>query len=240
MEKTLKTLKVFWYLGCNIKYNEPGTGDSELEFRIDCAESKFYELSKKFFNHKIAIKTRVKIFNALVRSRLTYSCQAWSLTKRQLDRISSAYTMMLRKMVKNGFKRREEGWNYVLKNEDLLRICKTESLETFISSQQRSYLAHLVREDDDRCSKNLVFNHDESKKRGPRATLTSIVLCHQSCSEEEEFCKLAIERKYWEHFGWHVMPNTYVNLIINGCSFMVLINIPEILWIANFLVFFCK
>ena len=104
--ENIENVKVFCYLGCNIKYNEPGTGDSELEFRIDCAESKFYQLSKKFFNHKIAIKTRVKIFNALVRSRLTYSCQAWSLTIRQLDRISSAYTMMLRKMVKNGFKRR--------------------------------------------------------------------------------------------------------------------------------------
>ena len=194
-EENIENVKVFCYLGCNIKYNEPGTGDSELEFRIDCAESKFYELSKKFFNHKIAIKTRVKIFNALVRSRLTYSCQAWSLNQRQLQRISSAYTMMLRKMVKNGFKRHEGTWNYVLRNEDLLRICKTESIETFISSQQRNYLAHLVREDDNRCSKKLLFNHDESKKRGPRTTLKTIVLRHESCSEKK-FCKLAIERKY--------------------------------------------
>ena len=138
---------------------------------------------------------RVKIFNALVRNRLTYSCQAWSLNQRQLQRISSAYTMMLRKMVKNGFKRHEGTWNYVLRNEDLLRICKTESIETFISSQQRNYLAHLVREDDNRCSKKLLFNHDESKKRGPRTTLKTIVLRHESCSEKK-FCKLAIERKY--------------------------------------------
>ena len=44
----IDNVEVFCYLGCNIKYNEPGVGDSELEFRKDCAESKFYELGKKF------------------------------------------------------------------------------------------------------------------------------------------------------------------------------------------------
>ena len=191
----IENVKVFCYLGCNIKYNEPGIGDSEIELRIECAECKFYELSKKFMNHRIAIATRVKIFDALVRSRLTYSCQAWSLTQRQLQRVSSAYMTMLRKMVKNGFKRRDEAWSYVFTNEDLLRICKTVSIETFVSLQQRSYLAHVVREDDARISKKLLFNHDESKKRGPRTTLKTLVLHNESC-DEKTFCKRAQERKY--------------------------------------------
>ena len=38
----VENVEIFRYLGCNIKYNEPGVGDSELEFRIECAESKFY------------------------------------------------------------------------------------------------------------------------------------------------------------------------------------------------------
>ena len=191
----IENVKVFCYLGCNIKYNEPGIGDSEIELRIECAECKFYELSKKFMNHRIAIATRVKIFDALVRSRLTYSCQAWSLTQRQLQRVSSAYMTMLRKMVKNGFKRRDEAWSYVFTNEDLLRICKTVSIETFVSLQQRSYFAHVVREDDARISKKLLFNHDESKKRGPRTTLKTLVLHNESC-DEKTFCKRAQERKY--------------------------------------------
>ena len=29
------------YLGCNIKFDEAGVGDSEIEFRIECAEPKF-------------------------------------------------------------------------------------------------------------------------------------------------------------------------------------------------------
>ena len=56
----------FRYLGDEIKYDEPATGDSEIELRINVAESKFYELSKKFLNHKIYLKTRIKILNTIV------------------------------------------------------------------------------------------------------------------------------------------------------------------------------
>ena len=102
--KDVENVRTFLYLGCNIKLNEAGVGDSEIEFRIECAERKFYELGKKFINHKIAIRTRVKIFNSLVRGRLMYACQIWSLTRQQLQRITSAYMSMLRKMVKGSYR----------------------------------------------------------------------------------------------------------------------------------------
>ena len=159
--KDVENVRTFLYLGCNIKFDEAGVGDSEIEFRIECAERKFYELGKKFMNHKIAIRTRVKIFNSLVRSRLTYACQVWSLTRRQLQRITSAYMSMLRKMVKGGYRRKKDAWSFILPNEDLLRICKTECIEAFISAQQRRYLAHVIREENDRISKKLLFNDKE-------------------------------------------------------------------------------
>ena len=191
----VENVEIFRYLGCNIKYNEPGVGDSELEFRIECAECKFYELSKKFMNHKIAIATRVKIFNALVRTRLTYSCQAWSLTQRQLQRVSSSYMSMLRKMVKDGYRRHKNAWNLILTNEDLLRICRTESIEMYVCAQQRRYLAHVIRGENVQISKRLLYNNNEPKKCGRRSTLMSTVL-HNESTNEEVFCKRAIERRY--------------------------------------------
>ena len=58
----VKNVQIFRYLGCQIKYDEPGTEDTETELRIDCAECKFYELGRQFMNHKIAIVTHVKMF----------------------------------------------------------------------------------------------------------------------------------------------------------------------------------
>ena len=66
--KNIENVRVFRYLGCEIKFDEPGTGDTEIELRIDCAECKFYQHSKKLMNKKIDIKTRVLIFNSLVRT----------------------------------------------------------------------------------------------------------------------------------------------------------------------------
>ena len=91
----LDNVKVFKYLGSNIKYNEENTGDSELEFRIDTAQAKLYELGK-MFNYRIYLPTRIKLLNALVRSRLVYSCQTWSVTQTQLSHVN-AYLGMIRK-----------------------------------------------------------------------------------------------------------------------------------------------
>ena len=81
----VENLTKFRYLGDEIKYDELSSGDAEIDLRKQIAENKFYELSKKFLNQKIRIRTRVKILNSIVRSRRTYSCQTWNLTKRQMD-----------------------------------------------------------------------------------------------------------------------------------------------------------
>ena len=96
----------FKYLGCNIKYDEPSTVDTELEMRIDTAKCKFYELGKNLMYYKIMLKARIKVIDAIVRSRLTYSSQTCNLTKRQTDHLNASYVSMLRKMVKGGYRRK--------------------------------------------------------------------------------------------------------------------------------------
>ena len=99
-------------------------------------------------------------------------------------------------MVKGGYRRKKDAWSFIRSNEDLLRICKTECIEAFISAQQRRYLAHAIREENDRISMNLLFNNNESKKRGRRVTLKTTVLENEAISENA-FCKNAYERTVW-------------------------------------------
>ena len=98
----IENVKTFIYLGSCIKYDEPTTGHSEIELRIDCAENTLYRFAKKFFNQKIAIRTRVQIMNLMVRSRLVYGCQTWSLTKQLLQKIRSTYSIKLSKVAFEG------------------------------------------------------------------------------------------------------------------------------------------
>ena len=194
-ETMIDNVKVFRYLGSDIQFDQPTTGDTEIEFRIDCAESKFYQHSKKFFNHNISLKTRTTIFDALVRSRLTYGCQTWSLKTTQLQRIVSCYMGMLRKMVRKGYRRIDGTYRYAISNEQLLRICGTSCISSFIAKQQKKYLAHVVRMSDVCMAKKLLFNGSQSRRPGRELTLLSTVINRERCTEDE-FLQHATDRKF--------------------------------------------
>ena len=45
--KDIDNVTTFLYLGCCMKYDEPDTGNAEIELRIDSAENALYRYSKK-------------------------------------------------------------------------------------------------------------------------------------------------------------------------------------------------
>ena len=64
-------------------------------------------------------------------------------------------------------------------------MCGTESLKTFIARQQRQYLAHIIRREDESMVKRLTFNDDEVHIPGPYTTLQSSVLKREKMDEFE-------------------------------------------------------
>ena len=88
----IKNVKVFKYLGANIHFKESTTGDTEINQRIESAECKFYEHTKKPLNFEIALTTRVTVSNALIRIRLTYGCQTWTISTAQRIRLKCFYS----------------------------------------------------------------------------------------------------------------------------------------------------
>ena len=191
----IENMRFFKYLGCQLTYNEPCTSNSELEIRIDTAEKKFYELGKKLMDHRIMLTTRVKIFNSLVRSRLTYACQTWNLTKRQSDHINAAYMAMVRKMIKGGYRRKEGSYSYEITNLDLLEKCKIESITTYIKRQQRNYVAHIIRKPDTSITKKLLFNDNQYTKQGQQKSLYKSVITNEQINPDVLHRK-ALSRQY--------------------------------------------
>ena len=193
---SIDNVKIFKYLGCNLKFDEATTGDSELELRIDAAQAKFYELGKKIFNYRIQLLTRITIFNALVRSRLTFSCQTWTATNEQINRINAVYMSMIRSMVRGGHRRRSGTFHYVLTNKELLRICKTEDIHhQFVARQQRNFVAHIIRSSNERLLKRLLFNSNDARQPGRRTTLYKTVLTNER-TNEDDFHRNALARMY--------------------------------------------
>ena len=139
----IENVEEFKYLGSTINHHEPSTGNSELQIRIDSAWCKFYELSKNFTNHKIELKTRVKVMNSLVRSRLTYACQTWTLTAIQMNHVNTVYVSILRKMVKGGYRRKSGEYAFELTNEDIIKAATLKaSTNTSIDYNETLFTCH--------------------------------------------------------------------------------------------------
>ena len=194
----LKNVTEFKYLGANIHNEEPNTGEIELNQRIQLASCKFAEMSNLLQNHKIHLRTRVMFMNSFVRSRLTYSCQNWTLNQVQFDRLDVCYRRFLRRMIRGGFKRKGDSdtdFSFKTNNNKLHQLCGTSDVNQFIKEQQCNYAGHIVRTSSDRATKKLMFNSDRYKKAGRTTpTLLEQAARNRNCTIDG-FCNYAMARK---------------------------------------------
>ena len=54
--------------------------------------------------------------------------------------------------------------SYELSNKDILRRCNTENVHKFIAQEQCNFIAYVIRGENHRMAKRLLFNDDDRKK----------------------------------------------------------------------------
>ena len=196
--RDLTNVSEFKYLGAYLHYDQPNTGERELNHRIQLATAKFAQMSNVLQNFSINLRTRILFLNSYVRSRLVYCCQNWNLNSQQIDRLDVVYRMFLRKMVRGGFKCIDEAGNDFrlrINNARLHEICHTSDVSNFVRSQQYNYAAHVTRMAMTRTTKLLMFNDDHYTKKGrPVKTLMNQVV-EQNNITLDRFCSLAMSKK---------------------------------------------
>ena len=170
------------------------------------------------------LRIRIHLLEACVRSRLLYSAQSWELSATELRKLQTIWNGFLRKMVKNGFKRknvpqsylkaRKEGkktnthvpepegldWAFVYSNENLQKITKTTNISSFCRVQHLKYLAHVTRLSNDSLQKQLLFSCDHKKYwRDPwlkleKELLLSKMQIQKMMQNEKEFMSLLYQQ----------------------------------------------
>ena len=210
----------FKYLGVTIEADKLSIGNSEVESRVNSAFSAFAEHKRLLTNKRISLQTRVLFLNALCRSRLTYGCHAWRPTNAELSKISSTYRYMLRSLLFNGYSRvnppppesnndttsslsdgevevedEERDWRYVVNNEALHEITRTCSIEEFYEMQQRNWIAHVIRRENDNICKILTFYDIKRKKLGRKSLSILERALAASGMTRSQFLKACFTRK---------------------------------------------
>ena len=159
----IENVKDFTYLG------QVFTNDSEkcfTEYRVTRAKAKFNELKDVLADPKVNRRTRRKILEACVRSRLLYGIDAVLPSEVQIKRLETCWMECLRSMVKNGWKRRNIGedveaedvdYRFIYTNQQIQSILHTTPIRNTINAQHLKYIGHVCRAENTCLTKKVLF-----------------------------------------------------------------------------------
>ena len=153
----------FTYLG-QVICNKDEKGFTE--HRISRAKAKFNELKEVLTDLKVRLKTRRKILQSCVRSRLLYGIDADIPHEVQIKQLEACWNECLRNMVKKGWKRRNVGedvepenadYGFIYSNQQIQEILRTTPLRDAINAQHLRYVAHVCRSENTCLTKKMLF-----------------------------------------------------------------------------------
>ena len=107
----------------------------DMRNRIELANAAMESVEKVWPSKKVKEKQRLKIYNAIVKSILTYNMATWGLTKAQEEEYDIANRKQLRKVTRDPY----------IKNSMLYERCRETKLSSQMKSRRWQALGHMLR-----------------------------------------------------------------------------------------------
>ena len=145
----LKQVESFKYLGSHISSN--CHLDDELSYRVGQATRAYGRLSSKVFHNKnITLSTKIMVYNAVVLSSLLYGSETWTLYHHQTRMLESFHMRSLRRIL-------GVSWKQKVPNSEVLKRTSSVSLENILHRSHLRWLGHVIRMDDTRLPKQMLY-----------------------------------------------------------------------------------
>lgn len=157
---SLKSARTFTYLGSRV--NSTATLDDELALRISKASSSFGRLRHRLWDdHGIRLKTKINVYHSVVIPTLLYASETWTLYRKQINMLDAFHMRCLRSILGISWK---DKWS----NEEVLSKCNSTGIECMLIKSQFRWIGHVIRMDDSRIPKSLLYGQfaEGSRKIG--------------------------------------------------------------------------
>lgn len=180
-ELKFEKIKNFVYLGVVITYNYDSA--KEIEARIakgnKCTGGLLHVLRAK----QLSLKTKIRIYQTVIRPSVTYACETWIMNKREQEKLERWERKVLRKIY--GGRKEGEEWRRRT-NEEVMNMYGDPSIVQVAKAQRIRWLGHIQRLPNERTTKIMLrASPIGSKRRGrPRKKWMDAV--------EEDIKKLGI------------------------------------------------
>jgi hypothetical protein len=119
---------------------------------IQKARGVFARMSTIWRAYYLSIKTKLRIFNACVKSVLLYGCETWYVTRNIERKLQSFINRCLRSILRIW-------WPKIISNEDLWKLTESGDINLEIRRRKFECIGHTLRKDrSEICASALTYN----------------------------------------------------------------------------------
>ncbi|KAJ7324817.1 hypothetical protein JRQ81_017837, partial [Phrynocephalus forsythii] len=132
--------------------------ESELNKHIGKAATMFSRLTKRLWlNKKLTEHTKKEVYKACVLSTLLYCSESWTIHARQQRKLNTFHMCCLRRIF-------NITWHNKVPNSIVLNRAGIPSMYTLLKQRRPRWLGHVVRMDDSRIPKDLLYGELMQRK----------------------------------------------------------------------------
>ena len=145
----LRAVDNFIYLGSTLSRN--ATIDAEISRRISQASSAFGRLREKVWERRgISLRTKLKVYQAVVLTTLLYGCETWTVYRRHERLLNQFHLRCLRNLLRIR-------WQDKVPDTEVLKRAELHSAITIMRKAQLRWAGHVSRMSDTRIPKQLFY-----------------------------------------------------------------------------------
>jgi hypothetical protein len=158
--------------------------------RIQKVRGSFFKLRRVWLSKSLQKDTKIKIFNACVKSILLYGCETWLVTKEIQRKIQTFVNRCLRLRI---------WWPSIISNKDLWKVTGQEDINVEIRKRKFRWISHRLRKEDGEIPKAaLHWNPQGNRKKGrPRNSWRRSVI-KEAGRSWNELRFFAADRRKWK------------------------------------------
>ena len=136
-----------------------GSLDKEIAYRISKASQALGRLRNRLLNHhNVTLDTKLKVYRAVVLSSLLYGCETWTVYRRHLKQLERFHQRALRSIL--GIR-----WQDRATNTEVFKRTNCISIEAMLLKSCLRWTGHVIRMEDQRIPKQLLFGELEQGHR---------------------------------------------------------------------------
>lgn len=192
----LDNVDTFNYLGSSLSTS--ASIDNEISRRLQAAGSAIGNLQRRVFTNKdISKNTKLKVYKAVVLPTLLYGSETWVTYRHNLRALEKFHDRTVRKIL--GIK-----WQDLQTTNSVFQQAKTTSIESMIIKNQLRWAGHVVRMEDHRLPKQIMYSELErgvrsqggQRKRFKDTLHNSLKQCYINTNKWEQKAR---DRKAWRN-----------------------------------------